>query len=431
MRRLALKGKNGRIMVRTLKVALQASLVIALALTSAAAAAAPVESVRLGRAKDYIADEQWTRAIAELRGVIADPKEKGKDEALYWLAHSLNQAGDAAAAIDTILRLEREYPSSIWVKPAGSLRLDIAIRMQRNDVLWWTAVPPPPPTPRAAPAPVPPSTYAPAPAPPAAPAPRVPRPPKASPTAIPTPVAAPMPPGSAPVPPTPPAPPMPPPTAWLPDGYHPDVDLRIEALGVLIRTDAKVIPMLREIAVDADDPGDARRAIFVLMQSGRPEARDTVFQVAKAGPEAAQLAAIRELGRFGGQQAFDTLLQVYEKANVVVKNQVVTSLGAGAQRVALVKIAESEKDPHLRDTAIVTLGRAGGGEQLRVLYQRGGAEIKRPIIVGLFTARQEDTLIRIADEEKDPVLRAECLRRLRLLGTPHARAYLQKVAADR
>jgi HEAT repeats len=238
-------------------------------------------------------------------------------------------------------------------------------------------------------------------------------------------------PGSDPVPLTPPAPPMPPPTAWLPDGYHPDVDLRIEALGVLIRTDAKVIPMLREIAVDADNPGDARRAIFVLMQSGRPEARDTVFQVAKAGPEAAQLAAIRELGRFGGQQAFDTLLQVYEKANVVVKNQVVTSLGAGAQRVALVKIAESEKDPHLRDTAIVTLGRAGGGEQLRVLYQRGGAEIKRPIIVGLFTARQEDTLIRIADEEKDPVLRAECLRRLRLLGTPRARAYLQKVAPDR
>jgi HEAT repeat protein len=224
---------------------------------------------------------------------------------------------------------------------------------------------------------------------------------------------------------------MPPPTAWLPEGYSPDVDLRIEALGLLIRSEAQVIPVLREIAVDADNPGDARRAIFVLMQSGRPEARDTVVQVAKAGPEPAQLAAIRELGRFGGPQASDTLLQVYAKANVVVKNQVVKSLGEGSQRVALFKIAESEKDPQLRATAIVTLGRAGGGEQLRVLYQHAGPEMKKPIIVGLFTARQEDTLIRIAEEEKDPVLKAECIRSLRLLGTERALAYLQKVSSDR
>ena len=65
---------------------------------------------RLGRAKDYIADEQWARAIAELRTAVADPKEKSRDEALYWLAHSLNQSGDSAAAIATIRRLEREYP---------------------------------------------------------------------------------------------------------------------------------------------------------------------------------------------------------------------------------------------------------------------------------------------------------------------------------
>ena len=117
---------------------------LAFALQAGMAAAAP-DSARLGRAKDYIADEQWARAIAELRSAVADPKETSKDEALYWLAHSLNQSGDSAAAIATIRRLEREYPTSLWVKPAGSLRLDIAVHLQRNDVLWWTAVPPPPP----------------------------------------------------------------------------------------------------------------------------------------------------------------------------------------------------------------------------------------------------------------------------------------------
>ena len=116
---------------------------------SASPLPAPADSARLGRAKDYIADEQWVRAIAELRAAVADPKEKAKDEALYWLAHSLNQSGDAAAAIAAIRRLEREYPASLWVKPAGSLRLDIAVHLQRSDVLWATAVPPPPPAPPA------------------------------------------------------------------------------------------------------------------------------------------------------------------------------------------------------------------------------------------------------------------------------------------
>ena len=167
------------------------ALLIGLALSSMATAAAPVESVRLGRAKDYMADEQWTRAIAELRAAIADPREKGKDEALYWLAHSLNQSGDAAAAIDTILRLEHDYPSSLWVKPAGSLRLDIAIRMQRNDVVWWTAVPTPPPTPPS----VPPRAFAPTPPTPPANPRTAPLPPTPAPTAVPTPVAVPTPPG--------------------------------------------------------------------------------------------------------------------------------------------------------------------------------------------------------------------------------------------
>ena len=46
--------------------------------------------------------------------------------------------------------------------------------------------------------------------------------------------------------------------------------------------------------------------------------------------------------------------------------------------------------------------------------------------MGLFNARAEDELIRIADEEKDPQLRGEVLPRLRLLGTAKARDYLLK-----
>src|SRR3954452_22369753 len=120
--------------------------------------ARPLESKRMERAKDLIADEEWVRAIDELKGAIADQKEANKDEALFWLARSENQARDAAAAVETIRRLERDFPASRWVKPARSLRIEIAQRLQRNDVLWYTAaapLPPPAPTPAAAPFPAP------------------------------------------------------------------------------------------------------------------------------------------------------------------------------------------------------------------------------------------------------------------------------------
>lgn len=357
----------------------------------------------MSRAKDFIADEQWQRAIEELRAAAADPKERAKDEALFWLAHSQNQAGDRFAAVDTIRRLEQEYPASRWTKPARSLRIEIAQRLRRNDVLWLSATPPPPP------APAPPmETPAVAPAPPV---PRGPRRPPVMPPPSPTPAAAPA---------HTPAPPVmaPPAEPWFGAEVPSDTDLRIQALGSLIRTDAaKVIPILKEIALDDESPGAARRALFVLAESGRPEARSTVVEVAKSAPERVRIAAVRELGRFGGPEVSRELLQVYSTANERVKYQVVMALGERAETVALMRIAESEADRMLRERAILTLGRAGGRDELRQLYAKA-ARSKRAIIIGLFNARADAELRRIAEEEKDESLRREAQTRLRLLAMP-------------
>ena len=305
--------------------------------SSAGAEAAAPESKRLGRAKDYIADEQWPRAIEELRVAVADAKEPRRDEALYWLAHSLNQSGDQASAVETIGRLERDFPSSMWVKPARSLRIEIAVRLHRSDVLWWTALPPPAvvaPTPKA-PARAPQETVQPPPQPLKAP---------------------------------------PPPNPWLQRtiAYDPDADLRIQALGGLMKTDAeKVVPILGQIAFESENPGPAMRAVFMLAQSSLPTARATVVRVAKTAPEVVRLAAVRDLGRFGGPEASKDLLNVYTTANEPVKLQIVKSLGERAETLALVRIVESEKDGTLRFSAIAGLGQAGGVVQLARMYKSG------------------------------------------------------------
>jgi len=399
------------------------ALIFAMSLVPQFAQARPAESKRMERAKDLIADEQWVRAIDEFKAAAADPKEPNKAEALFWLAHSQNQAHDLAAAVETIRRLERQFPASPWVKFAQSLRLEIAQRLQRTDFLWYTAVPPVPPalpTPAPAPTAVTPAAL---PAPPLkTPSPAAaPKPPKAS-TGVPKPL-----PPPAPTPDAFPGFPMTPPPAWvLPEGYFPDMDQRIQALARLMATDAtKVIPILKSIALESTDAKEGRRALIVLAQSDRPEARDTVIDVAKTGPEPIRVQAVRALGRLNGPAIVDDLMQVYAAtANESVKYEVVTSLAQRDAAPALFKIVQSEKDRHVRDAAIVTLGEAGGRKQLKMMYAKASADIKRPIIVSLFNAQADEELIRIAEQEKDPAAREEILTRLRLLGTPKAKAYL-------
>jgi len=205
------------------------------------------------------------------------------------------------------------------------------------------------------------------------------------------------------------------------------MDLRIQALASLIRTDAtKVIPILKSIALESSDAGEGRRALLVLAQSGRPEARATVIDVAKIGPESVRIVAVRELGRIGGPTVVDDLMQVYSTASERVKYQVVSALAQRDAAPALMKIAQSESDKRVRDVAIVTLGEAGGRQQLAMMYAKAAVDVKRPIIVGLFNAQAEDELIQIVEREKDPAVREEALAQLRLLGTPKAKAYLAK-----
>src|SRR5215831_11757158 len=123
-------------MIMKIRIFLAAAVTLTLLSGGIAAAGPAPDSKRLAQGKDYVADEQWARAIVEFRAAADDPREKNRDEALFWLAHSEHQSGDDGSALQTIVRLEREYPKSAWVRLAHSVRVEIAQRMRRDDVLW-------------------------------------------------------------------------------------------------------------------------------------------------------------------------------------------------------------------------------------------------------------------------------------------------------
>ena len=409
-----------------------AAVVVGFSVPPAVYAGEPGDSQRLERAKDFIADEQWERAIEQLKAAAADAKERNKDEALFWLAHSQHQARDLAAALQTISELEQRHLASRWVKPARSLRIEIAQKLRRDDVLWMTAAPPAPP---AQGTPLPPRPPAAMVTPPA----RAPRGSAPGPVTTATPGSLPAPrplPGRVAAPPaaTAPAPhpgPPPPPqrtvTFFTGSGFEADTNLRIQALGSLMATDAeRVIPMLREIALESPNPNEASRAVFLLAQSGNAKAHSTVVEVARTGSELVQIAAVKELGRFGGKNVSEELLQVYRTGNPRVKYQVVNSLGDRAATTALMRIAQTESDRRLQETAIVRLGQAGGNEQLRRFYATARPELKRPIINGLFNARAVDELIYIASQERNEAIQQDAMTKLRLLNTQKAQEFLEK-----
>jgi hypothetical protein len=417
-----------------------------LAIGMAVAAPAP-DSKRMGRAKDFIADEQWGRAIVELQAAVDDPKEENRAEALFWLAHSQHQAGDDSSALQSIARLERTAPTSPWVHPARSLRIEIAQRLRLDGWLWTMAAPPAPPTPAAAPVrpgamprpaamtppaqPAPPTmtmtmTTAP---PPAVPMPAPPAPPPgvaAPPSRSPHPARPPV--APAPVPPAPFAP-----TPWtsevwlVPAPGETDATLRVQALtGLLDAHSTLVIPLLRQIALDRNSPDEARMAVFALGQSRVPEARRTVVEIAHDGAEPVRIAAVRELGRFDGPSISTELMRVYRTSSTSrLRRQVVSSLGERADNVSLLRIVKVEEEPTVRNYAIVTLGRTGTREQLRTLYTQAPPNSRLAVLAALLTVKDDDELIRIAKTERDPSLRLRARQQLRVLATPKALKFLE------
>ena len=275
-------------------------LLVAFAFQAGAAAAAAPDSARLGRAKDYIADEQWTRAIAELRTVVRRPEgEVARRSAL--LAGAQPEPGgrfggghhDDPSARARISR--RACGSSLRARSGWTSRCTCSAATCSGGRPCRRA----PPAPAAAAAPRAPSV------PPAAPAPPVCATPprcRAAPPPPPPPGHRPLPPPAAPhVAPAFPTPPVPP-AAWLPEDYRPDADIRIQALDRLMRDRCDS----RDSDPEADRARERERARGEpgLVRAGpvraSPKRDETVVQVAMLASEPVRIAAVRELGRFGG-----------------------------------------------------------------------------------------------------------------------------------
>jgi HEAT repeat protein len=210
-----------------------------------------------------------------------------------------------------------------------------------------------------------------------------------------------------------------------------DEDLKLMALNGLMNSDPqKAMPMLKRFLESSQSPKLRDRAMFVLAQSGTPEAREILASAARGELyPGMQRKAIRYLGMFGGAESGQALAEVYKaSADPGVKKAVLQAFMIGGDKARLLAAARGEPDQSLRRAAIQQLGVMGAQDELWQMYgAEGSAEAKKAIQQALFVGGSTGRLIDLAKTEKDPELRLSAVRNLGLIGSPEAQAALEEL----
>src|SRR5713226_1229314 len=138
-------------------------------------------------------------------------------------------------------------------------------------------------------------------------------------------------------------------------GDQSDEELKMLAIQGLMNSDPeRALPLLEKVLNGSASPREKSKALFVIAQSGSPQAREILGRIARgqSNPDL-QRKAVEYLGLFGGAQSKQTLAEVYASgADASVKHAILRSYMIGGDREHLFAAAKGEKDESLRREAI-------------------------------------------------------------------------------
>jgi tetratricopeptide (TPR) repeat protein len=214
-----------------------------------------------------------------------------------------------------------------------------------------------------------------------------------------------------------------------------DEELKLIAIQNLMHMDpAQALPLLQRILDNPkSSPKLKDRALFVLSQSGTPQARDVLVKTARGDAyPGLQRKAIQYLGIFGGGENSAALAQIYGAADATreVKRAVLQAYMVSGDRDRLLALAKAEADASLRRDAIQQLGVMGASDAVWQMYAGGDRETKRAVLQALFVGGNAGRLIELARSEKEPDLRRDAIQHLGLVGSAEASAALEQLYAS-
>jgi HEAT repeat protein len=213
-----------------------------------------------------------------------------------------------------------------------------------------------------------------------------------------------------------------------------DEELKLIAIQNLMHMDsAQALPLLQKILESPKSSPKLRdKALFVLSQSGTPQARDLLLRAAKGDAyPGLQRKAIQNLGIFGGGDNAAALAEIYgATADASVKRAVLQAYMVSGQRDRLLALAKGEADASLRRDAIQQLGVMGASDEVWQMYAGGDRETKKAVLQALFVGGNAGRLVELSRTEKDPDLRRDAIQHLGLVGNGEASTALEQLYAS-
>jgi HEAT repeat protein len=212
-----------------------------------------------------------------------------------------------------------------------------------------------------------------------------------------------------------------------------DEELKMLAIqGLMNSAPDRALPLLEKVLNGTGTPKEKSKALFVIAQSGSPEARKILGRIAagQSNPEL-QRKAVEYLGMFGGDDSHKILADVYAKSSdESLKRAILRSYMISGDKEDLFTAAKGEKNESVRGEAIRQLGLVHGVDELQQLYQRETSNaVKHEILQAFFLAGDSQRLVQAAMNEKDPELRRNAVRNLGLINSPDSSKALQTIYA--
>ncbi|HTC40346.1 MAG TPA: HEAT repeat domain-containing protein [Candidatus Acidoferrales bacterium] len=199
-----------------------------------------------------------------------------------------------------------------------------------------------------------------------------------------------------------------------------DDDLKILALqGIMNNDPSRGIPLLQKYLAGSANPKDKSKALFLLVQSGSPQAQEMLATIARgqSNPEL-QRKAVEYLGMTGGKTSGKLLSDIYSgTSDIEVKRSVLRAYMMSGNKEEVATLAKKETNDTLKREAIRQLGVMGDKADLQSLYQsETSMDTKKEILQALFLSGDSARLSELALSEKNPELRKAAIRSLGLMG---------------
>ncbi len=315
--------------------------VLAAALATGAAGSAGAQSEAYLRGQEAIAAEQWARAVEAFeRARRETPSEEAA--ALYWQAYALTQEGQMRAAERRIEALERRHADSVWIDDARALYVTRG--------------------------------------------------------------------------------------AGELDESGMDEALRLYALSRLMEQDPeRALPLVLRLVEGTDSERTRRDAMFLLGVSQAPEAQQAIARIALDSEDPGlRAAAIDALGASGGDGVEQLLRDLVGDDHPAVQFAIVNAAIALDAQELLVGIVRSNENPEVQNAAIHALGAINATEVLRDLYPSITAPSSRMAVLhAMATAGDLAGLQRVIDSERESHLRVTAIRSLGMIGDDGAASMLE------